>query len=685
MNLLFLDNQTNLTFEKVGMPVRLSESPDVWQRDIAGEIYKQLPYLGDFAVNVILDRVDAQRGYGFGSAEVSNKTDAPTPNQQELPSIRIPIIIRDYLMAPLDIFLDGTGVYPLTEERLRAKLFRTDTFELSTRKPSDKGLVDQLYPPMRTNHGMGTIGADGMGMGKLAHLMDVIAPTISEQDVERFAQRIENDPYLKRAFWNNENFHKIAYQILNTPRITVEKTASAIVESIKPTVVQLEKLASGNFNVKWANANAYLPQQDTIGPGQASQMAGADISKMQPGQTITLTTEKAQKESLTEKPYIKVENFGKYKTIGADDNQEHIGYCIPIIDMEMHPLELFVFYKPSVGPSYSGSTNTIPVKSSGGEPGAWSVQDEIAGHPVPEDGEQFYIDLGEPKYVPRGPGVFVSYEGGCCLPPMTVTKLSGTPDGTIAIEAQDLWAQEIVMFMTPGIDAILPLGPGQYAIPEFLNWIPLEGDPTFLVKSPADIKNVEQAKQLPNQVQVGSTGPGEFHMEGQPLAKVASADKTFLKKAQAEFLLVAMGVDPFEAKDIMQRAERGEQVKVACNTITPLSSLHAEAVKQASIDLENFPYHLKQDLVKEAAVIDDAATADKVLSMNFINPENISMFAKYLPELDQASKKLAELLLASRLGMGTVDEGALERSMQAMEKVIEGLKQLQQNAIDYKS
>jgi hypothetical protein len=82
--------------------------------------------------------------------------------------------------------------------------------------------------------------------------------------------------------------------------------------------------------------------------------------------------------------------------------------------------------------------------------------------------------------------------------------------------------------------------------------------------------------------------------------------------------------------------------------------------------------------VKEASAIDDADTTDKVLAMNFINPENIETFAKYLPELDQAAKKLAELLIGVRLGIGSVDEGAVERAMKGLERVIEGLKLLQQ-------
>lgn len=743
MTPLFLDRVHKPTFEKIAMPVRLSESPEAWQRDIAGEIYKQLPFLGEYAVNVILDRVDAQRGYGFGSAMITNRTDSPMTDRTENPTLRIPIVIRDYLMAPMDIFMDGAGVYPLTESRVREKLFRADTFELSTRKPSDKGLVDNLYPPMRSNYGMGTLGGDTMGMGKQANaaeagrrsaiarmhgeaaanpemngimkgasLIQAIAPTLSEKDADGLVAQITEDMELKVAAARNQAFTKLAMMIAAAPKTDVIKTASALVESIRPTVVQLEKLASGNFRVKWANAQAFAPQQDIVPPAQANQMAGGDISGMKPGATVTVSSEKAQKQSLDEPVYEKVTSFGKYEVQDMNTNTMHIGWVIPVVDLEMHPLELFVFLKPSEGPKGSGETAPPPMSDdgAGGEPGApqpdpqtalampnavktagvdapaqsgtWAVQDEIAGNSFGGDPEEAYMALCEANQgmQPQGSGFFFNSAGKCGLLPMTIQNGAQGPDGGQSYQAETMFGEPVTIQMVPGINGVQMMGEGSYGIPADMCWVPLPGEPTFLAKDPLDIENLAEAQGMPNQVQVGSTGQGEFSMEGAPLAKVAMDQKTFIKKAEAEFLLVAMGIDPFDARGILKKAEAGHKVKCAGRPIISLASLHTEMTKKAAADLAEFPYHLRQNLVKEASVIDDADTADKVLSMNFINPENISTFASYLPELDKASQKLAELLLAVRLGVGSVDEGAVERAMKGMETVIEGLKLLQQKA-----
>lgn len=779
MTPLFLDNVHKPTFQKLAMPVKLSESPEAWQRDIAGEIYKQLPFIGEYAVNVILDRVDAQRGFGFGSVHVSNKSDSPLPDQSEMPSIRIPIVVRDYLMAPLDIFMDGNSVYPLTESRVREVLFRPETFETSTRKPADKGLVDQLYPPMRSNYGMGSLGGDTMGMGKsaadaeqarramigrmhgeaaanpsnigtkMASLVDAISSTISEKDADALVDQITNDMEIKVAAARNAHFRKMAMKLISEPRTSVEKTAAALVESIKPNVVQLEKLASGDFRVKWANSQAFMPQEGQVGPQEASSMAGGDLSGMKPGATITLSSEKAQKQSLEEPVFEKITKFGQYEVQNMDSGEMLTGWVLPIIDMEMQPLDMYVFISPVAPPAGEAQgqmppTTAIDNMESGGAPGAvpaspapaqpdadkgiktagmegmsdpsgapapappqqgatmpapqdapapapqvvWGAQDDIAGQDIDGDLEAFMMAIDPqqtsdmaPAAPPQGSGVFVSLEGKCCLLPMTIQNGAVGPDGSQTFQAEDLFGMPMTIQQTEGIMDIQEIGERSYAIPTKLTWVSLPGQPVFLAKDPLDVMAKQEAQGMPNQVDVGSTGQGEFSMDGPPLSKVAADKKQFIKTAEAEFLLVAMGIGPFEARGILKKASQGHKVKCAGRQIVSLASLHTRMTKQAANELGNFPYQLRQNLVKEASVIDDADTADKVLAMNFINPENISTFAKYLPELDEASQKLAELLLAVRLGVGSVDEGAVERAMKGIEVVIDGLKMLQQKAI----
>jgi hypothetical protein len=79
-------------------------------------------------------------------------------------------------------------------------------------------------------------------------------------------------------------------------------------------------------------------------------------------------------------------------------------------------------------------------------------------------------------------------------------------------------------------------------------------------------------------------------------------------------------------------------------------------------------------LLKEASSMDDPIAVDKILSLGFITPENVAVFASYIPEIETVIRRLAELLVAARLGLHSVDEGAVQRSLMHLDKVVAGLK-----------
>jgi len=249
----------------------------------------------------------------------------------------------------------------------------------------------------------------------------------------------------------------------------------------------------------------------------------------------------------------------------------------------------------------------------------------------------------------------------------------------------DVFGAQMTLVPTPGISAFEPMGEGDmFAIPDDMQWVPLSGEPVHLAKGDTP-DSAADAKSLPNEVAVKSTGPGETSLEGMPVMKVARDNRWFLKTAEATFLLCAMGLTQDEAQEVIKEAERrpNKLVKLAgLNPIVPLGDIHANAEKKAAALLEQFDYSFwRRDLVKEAAALEDTETADKILAMNFINPENISIFASYLPDLDTTSTKLAEMLIASRLGLNQVPTGAAERAMKNMEEVIGGLRSLQQKEL----
>jgi len=156
---------------------------------------------------------------------------------------------------------------------------------------------------------------------------------------------------------------------------------------------------------------------------------------------------------------------------------------------------------------------------------------------------------------------------------------------------------------------------------------------------------------------------------------MASEDRNFLDIDGAMFLLAGLGVHQAYGAVKLAHASTGarpERILVG-RGIELYGDRWGESQKTAAALYAQMP-QLKRDLVKEAAFIPDPTAVDTVLSIGFINPENLMTFVSYLPAIDDSQTKLCELLLAARLGLQDIPASALERSVRSLEEVIEGLK-----------
>src|SRR5512135_2498919 len=107
---LYIDKLPELDKEfrkEAAFGARLGEQVENWGQELQSELYKQLPYLSDYEVNVNLDRVDKQRGFAFGYADISNKTERPEVEHSEMamPHIRGALVIQERAVKPFSTFL----------------------------------------------------------------------------------------------------------------------------------------------------------------------------------------------------------------------------------------------------------------------------------------------------------------------------------------------------------------------------------------------------------------------------------------------------------------------------------------------------------------------------------------------------------------------------------------------------
>jgi hypothetical protein len=305
-----------------------------------------------------------------------------------------------------------------------------------------------------------------------------------------------------------------------------------------------------------------------------------------------------------------------------------------------------------------------------------AVQSDILG--VPVQGQALDLPTGD---MPQGYGVFFTSEGGqlqATIPLSIQSSTSGPdPNEPCVFQGETYDGNPVEVSVQPNIQEVMGTPEGRMLVPQHWQWSPLDkAGEVALAGSEGEVNQQADAVAKVGMVEVASGG-SEFSVRGIPVTKLAHDAREFLSLDDAMFLLAGFGVDQaYGMRKLAEAAHGNEPVSVRIGRrIVTAEEQKVAAVRSAEKTMANMPV-LRRQLFKEAAVITDPDAVDSVLSLGFINPENIMTFVNYMPELNEAQMKLCELLLASRLGLKDIPEGALEKSIRATEEVLEGLKTL---------
>jgi hypothetical protein len=663
---LFLDK--NLTFEKLGLEARMSEDPNTWPQQILDQLYRQAPYTSDYMPKVVLDDIDPDRRYARGRVDLINKLainprdDATPAEMKGSDKVIVPVIIKDGKLSPLDLLMHNGQAEPLTETRLRAALFRPNLFEAIRKTPGDMSMIDQLYPPHRQYGGargplIADAGAQGSGMtrtsaAKPEFLIDAIMPTIKKAHVAEMTAQLNRDPSLRTAIFSNPATFNVMAKLaqVEAARVHPQTYLEKIASSIKPTVIQVQKI-DGGFRIKTANENALIPDStDVDRPAAVGALGGDLVSKVESDGTTTITTQTAAKDTLEDLTITVVTEFGLYKVRTAGDNRELVGWVFPrVMD-------------------FSGEVLPMAVFSNGSES---AQQENIAGVPLARQTDVLDAE-------PMGEGCFyhATPQGAVAFIPVTIKSQAETPQGKSYIAETHL-GESLDIVKVEGLKTASPIGPGRVGIPMECGWLPLE-NMVDLASSPDEFTKTAEAMALStNAVRVITDGQC-FSFEGKEIDKLAGVMETqFLPLDDAVFLATILGQEPEMVKTALANLRRKGRYETwfRAREVHPFKDKYAAAKKVAAEKLGALP-DLRADLLKEAAPLEDPTAVDKILSLGVLNPENISIFASYAPEFEDVIKKLSELLLFSRLGMSSVEQGAIQKSLVHLDKVVEGLKTL---------
>jgi len=183
---------------------------------------------------------------------------------------------------------------------------------------------------------------------------------------------------------------------------------------------------------------------------------------------------------------------------------------------------------------------------------------------------------------------------------------------------------------------------------------------------------------------------GKYKIEGkpfEPLQKIANLNGRSLSTKETLIALQIMGMGEENAKTAMKVAlNRAANNEIDENSVL-IYGVRDDYINKNAMDLiekkarikqiiKQFCEGLKINLIKEASVLDDPEAVDVVLSLNFINEDSLKGYVDNIKEMRKVSNKLAELLVASRMGLKDIDENAIKKSMEGIDTVVDGLEKV---------
>ena len=591
-------------YYKTAEEFNIGDQPESWQTNIANVALENNPYLSNYAVDVMLDKVDGDRGSAYGNLTIRNKVE--DNNINDVKSIKVPIIVQDNKLKPFDIMNDGGKILPLSEEKLRDALFTHNITELSNRRPlPDRYIGGQSAPPFLGYGGTSGYSYSYDGMGKFASVIDSIG--ITEEQKEAMVDALSTKE-MELAFMKNAGFSSI-----------IEKIANKVSDQEDALCMQFKKLSHREVLVKWATATGEFSQ--TVPTSEAASMLGSnEVFSLAPNDSITLTTNTAQKNTLDNRTVKEVHCFGEYK-VQTVEGDELLGYIIPMISLDNKQLPSFLFTNGSVS----------------------CVQPKIAG-------ELVATGTKLPSNLLSGTGVFYLERDGSvvCSEPLEIQHTEDT-----IVHCSDLLGQELIINL---VDMNVPvqLGQNEFAIPSYAKFMRLPEEAVVLREDPVTFMKVAN-KLDPLYI---TRFYDDYYIES--LEK-----RAYFDKEDAEFYLYKLG---FNGKvELEKLVKHGEET-------TLYGAIYPQVQLKEDTNLA-IPF---AETLKIAASLKDEDTIDKILSLSFINSDNVNKYIDMLPSFEDVEGKLADLLFASRLGITDIPEENVSLAMGHVGKILKGLKNIKE-------
>lgn len=731
---------------------KLSDNVREWQQEISAMVAEKLPKDLGVEVTVVFQKVDDEKGYAVGTA-IARATEGDK-------QIGIPIIVKSWHLAPIDLFFSEGKLYPLTDDNL-AKIFYQNSLGagLAPKQPppmlADDVYADMRMPPLGGKYSYsapfsvlrlisGTLGADDLRLMKTAidrqpslltgygrrNTMPVLEKYAQEKPKPDEQDEINKDRTM--AVFTIKKDGPDAYRLFSAPdevydpvMVTTNRQGikrflamrqAELVDYEKDPMLAVDK--NGHYTIAPPETVYGNPVDGPTGENQLGPRKNPWVfNPLQDDRTA-----------------VNVDSFGRYGVLDRDGVLAK-GWVIPNV----------VHFDGSKAPNKVFLSNALA-----------AYQTRIAGIPVPDNAD---TTLKPDKPDTGKIGVLVYREGKevFCTVPFQIVGVT-VYKNLRSLSIVDARGYQCNLIITPNINGIVniadsdgkrsELGPllgkkMNYFVSakmffvrmprlcpvteapedfkrkaaEWLDHNPIKVamangryvlrgrrlDKLADVPAIAPAQSVQQrqhaasqgiAKAVKTAPSIINTGPGRELGPGwqtpaikpkveqsttrvSPATQIkkASFDLNSLERYEAEFLLASWGLPLEKCAEVLDGVQSRVVLEVHhLNLPNPPGTVKvASPARQAIVRQMRAPIG---ELLKIAASIDDVQTVDSVLSLGFVNEENVARFASIKPMLWEVSHMLAKLLLASRLGVEDIPEEAVRSALAHLQRVIDGLGRL---------
>ena len=641
---------------------KLSDNVREWQQEISALIAEKLPKDLGLDVAVVFQDVDDEKGYAVGTAIAKDGSSSK--------SIGIPIVVKAWHLAPIDLFFSESKLYPLTDDNV-AKVFYQSSLGagVASKKPppnmADDVFADTRTPPLGGKYSysapfsmLGLI-ADTLGSKDIALLQKT---AMGEPAILASYHRRGNLGLLKKYAATDDRPKETEQDRINKERalamFTIKKDGpdsyrlySAPDEVYDPVMVSTDRQGLKNF-LNMQQAELWDFEQDplstldqyghfTLEPPKSPYGAECEAASAQASQgkhRSPFVFDPRQDDQLVST----IDKFGRY---GVRDRDGVLakGWVVPnVVDFDGKPVPTKLF----LGKALS------------------TIQGRIAGMPLTDDTD---VSLQPDRPDTGKMGTLLYREGDRVLAtvPFQVTGVKVYKD-IRGLDVVDYRGNQMSLILSPNVNGIVRIAEGKQ--PELgpllgpkANYI-VSAKMSFIrmprlcpvSENPEDFKKLilGDLDMAPLKVAMAN---GRYLFRGGQVEKYASAQTTGIVNAaikkhafvydslpqhEAEFLLRYWGLDQEKTAEVLKEAQRLIQVEVHHLRFPPAP--HEVKTAAPRIPAE-FIAKIKppiDELVKIAANLEDAQTVDSVLGLGFVNEENVARFASAKPMLWEVSHML---------------------------------------------